>query len=48
VALERVFAATPRGAALINRISADPTLRQLEIRFVSHESQDNGVDAARA
>ena len=26
VALERVFAGTPRGAALINRIKADPTL----------------------
>ena len=26
VALERVFAATPRGAALINRIKADPSL----------------------
>ena len=26
VALERTFAATPRGAALINRIKADPAL----------------------
>jgi hypothetical protein len=48
VALERVFAATPRGAALINRIKADPTLRQSEIRFVSSETQDNGVDTAVA
>ena len=48
VALERAFAATPRGAALINRIKADPTLRQSEIRFVSSESQDNGVDTAVA
>ena len=28
VALERMFAVTPRGAALINRIKADPTLRR--------------------
>jgi hypothetical protein len=38
VALERVFAVTPRGAALINRIKADPSLRQLEIRVLAHDS----------
>jgi len=38
VALERLFAVTPRGAALINRIKADPALRQAEIRVVSHNS----------
>jgi hypothetical protein len=38
VALERMFAVTPRGAALINRIKADPTLREAEIRVVSHNS----------
>jgi hypothetical protein len=38
VALERMFASTPRGAALINRIKADPTLRQAEIRVVSPDS----------
>jgi hypothetical protein len=38
VALERAFAATPRGAALINRIKADPTLTGSEIRVVSDES----------
>jgi hypothetical protein len=38
VALERMFAVTPRGAALINRIKADPALRQAEIRVVSHNS----------
>jgi len=27
VALDRAFAASPRGAALINRIKADPSLR---------------------
>jgi hypothetical protein len=39
VALERVFAATPRGAALINRIKADPTLSQVEVRVVSHDAE---------
>jgi hypothetical protein len=38
VALERNFAVTPRGAALINRIKADPSLRQSEIRVLSHDS----------
>jgi hypothetical protein len=38
VALERVFAATARGAALIHRIKADPWLRGCEIRVVSHDS----------
>ena len=35
VALERLFAATSRGAALINRIKADPSLADIEIRVVS-------------
>ena len=38
VALERMFAVTPRGAALINRIKADPSLRQAEIRVMAHNS----------
>jgi PilZ domain len=38
VALERMFAVTPRGAALINRIKADPALRQSEIRVLAHDS----------
>jgi hypothetical protein len=38
VALERTFAVTPRGAALINRIKADPSLRQAEIRVLAHNS----------
>jgi hypothetical protein len=38
VALERVFAATSRGAALINRIKADPSLSGCEIRIVAHDS----------
>jgi hypothetical protein len=38
VALERLFALTSRGAALINRIKADPALSGSEIRVVSHDS----------
>ena len=38
VALERAFAATTRGAALINRIKADPKLASCEIRIVAGES----------
>ena len=38
VALERMFAVTPRGAALINRIKVDPSLRQSEIRVLAHDS----------
>jgi PilZ domain-containing protein len=38
VALERLFAATSRGAALINRIKSDSTLADAEIRIVSHDS----------
>jgi len=38
VTLERMFAVTPRGAALINRIKADSTLRQSEIRVIAHNS----------
>jgi hypothetical protein len=37
--LERVFAATPRGAALINRIKADRSLEKSEIRVVSRDSE---------
>lgn len=35
IALERIFAATSRGAALINRIKSDPALDGVEIRVVS-------------
>ena len=35
VALEQTFAATTRGAALINRIKADPKLSTCEIRIVA-------------
>jgi hypothetical protein len=37
VAVERAFAGTPRGAALINRIKCDPSLLGSEIRVVSHD-----------
>jgi hypothetical protein len=40
VALERRFAESPRGAALINRIKADKTLSHAEIRIVSHDSDE--------
>jgi hypothetical protein len=43
VALERVFAVTPRGAALINRIKADPTLKRSEIRVLEHNSNYSRV-----
>jgi hypothetical protein len=45
VALERLFAATPRGAALINRIKADPTLLETEIRVIAHDSDHMRVSA---
>jgi hypothetical protein len=38
IALERLFAASPRGAALIARIKADSTLDASEIRVLSHDS----------
>jgi hypothetical protein len=37
VALEKLFAATSRGTALINRIKADPGLAACEIRIVTQE-----------
>jgi len=43
VALERLFAATPRGAALINRIKADPALAGTEIRVLAHDSDYSRV-----
>jgi len=36
IVLERLFAATPRGAALINRIKTDPQISGAEIRVMSH------------
>ena len=43
VALERLFAMSPRGAALINRIKSDPSLSQLEIRVLEHNSDYSRV-----
>jgi hypothetical protein len=43
VTLERLFAMTPRGAALINRIKADPKLESVEIRVLSHDSDYSRV-----
>jgi hypothetical protein len=37
VALERDFAASPRGASLVARINADPALAETEILIVSHD-----------
>jgi hypothetical protein len=36
IVLERLFAATPRGAALINRIKTDIQLTHAEVRVMSH------------
>jgi hypothetical protein len=36
IVLERLFAATPRGAALINRIKTDHQLGHAEVRVMSH------------
>jgi hypothetical protein len=47
VALERLFAATPRGAALINRIKADPGLNDSEIRVVAHDTDYTRVSPRR-
>lgn len=38
VAVERLFAATSRGAALLARLKADPDLAHTEFRIVSHDS----------
>jgi hypothetical protein len=43
IELERQFAATPRGAALINRIKADPALVHSEIRIVSANGESTRV-----
>ena len=48
IALERLFAATSRGAALINRIKADPLLTACEIRIVAHDGSPARILAARA
>ena len=44
VALEKQFADTSRGAALINRIKADPSLKQCDIRVVLHKGGSETVE----
>ena len=46
--LERLFAATPRGAALINRVKADPALVDTEIRVIAHDSDYSRVSPRKA
>ena len=48
IALEKQFSATSRGAALIKRIKADPKLRKCEIRIVSHDGDNEELDAEPA
>src|SRR4051812_44916877 len=43
IVLERLFAATPRGAALINRIKTDPQISQAKIRVMSHTGDSTRV-----
>jgi PilZ domain len=43
VALERLFAATPRGTALINRIKLDKKLARSEIKVYAHDSEATRV-----
>jgi PilZ domain len=47
IALERLFAASPRGAALISRIKADPGLDGSEIRILSHDTSYQRVSPRR-
>ena len=49
VALDKLFATTSRGTALINRIKADPSLTGCEIRIVTHDqSYARGTPRAAA
>ena len=43
VVIERFFAASPRGAALISRIQQDPGLQHAEIRIASHNADQDRV-----
>lgn len=47
VAIEKDFAATPRGSALINRIKADPSLVNSEIRIVSPTAEPVKVNKGK-
>ena len=46
VMLERRFSSTPRGAALVARIKADPTLNDTEVRVVPPEGEPVAAAAA--
>jgi hypothetical protein len=46
IALEKTFAGTPRGAALIGRIKADPALAHTEILVLAHDDRQ-ALDAFR-
>jgi hypothetical protein len=43
VAFERMFAITPRGAAMMNRIKSDPKLLKTEVRVMAHDSDYSRV-----
>lgn len=47
VAIERVFASTSRGAALVGRLKADPALMGIEICIVAHDSDYSRVSPHR-
>jgi hypothetical protein len=47
IVLERRFATTPRGSALINRLKADPALVDSEIRLLSPDSDYTRISAKR-
>ena len=46
VAVDKTFAGTARGAALINRIKADPALTACQIRIVTNDNGSQPADAA--
>lgn len=46
IVFEQLFAATSRGAALMKRITADPTLRECQIRIVSHDGSGHAAPGA--
>jgi hypothetical protein len=47
IALEKQFAATPRGAALVTRIKADPGLATTELRIVSKDGDGAAPPGAK-
>ena len=48
VVLDRLFAVTPRGAALVHRIRTDPALVTSEIRILAHDGEYARVIRPRA